>query len=308
MLRGAIILRKMTMDKKSVIGVATGYFLWGVLPLYWRMLSNLDPFMVLANRIIWSAVFTIGVLMFRKRLSLLRDAFKNKSVLKVLLPSAIFITINWGLYIYSVSVNRVMDASLGYYMNPLMVFAFGMILFKEKFSRIDIFALFLAFAGVLISAIQFGEFPYIAIILALMFAMYGALKKNLDVDGVTSVSVETIIVTPLALLYAILSPTSQASFSIATPFQYILLVMGGAITALPLILYSSGIKKIPFMLAGFLQYVTPTCMMIIGIANGEPFGLPQLISFGCIWAGLVLFTIGMVKKSKAQKESTKQTV
>lgn len=291
------------MDKKSIISVSIGYFLWGVLPLYWRMLSNLDSFMVLANRIVWSAVFTLGLLVFRKRLGLLRDAFKNKAVVKILLPSAICITINWGLYIYSVSINRVMDASLGYYMNPLVVFALGMIIFKEKFSKLDIFALLLAFAGVLISAIQFGEFPYIAIILALMFAIYGALKKNLDVDGITSVSVETIIVTPIALLYAILSPASQASFSIATPLQYVLLVLGGAITALPLILYSSGIKKIPFMLAGFLQYITPTCMMIIGITNGEPFGLPQVISFGCIWAGLVLFTIGMVKKSRAQKES-----
>lgn len=287
------------MEKKYLLSVGIGYLMWGVLPLYWALLNNLDPIFVLSNRIIWSAGFTVLLLALNKRMGMLKATFRDWKQMKFLIPAAVAVTLNWGIYIWAVNDGRVMDASLGYYMNPLFVFLCGVLIFKEKCGKLEIIALGLALAGVLISTIQFGNFPFVALSLALSFVAYGVFKRFAQADGLTSVAVETLIVMPIMLVLVIFLPTSHASMSVMTAWQVALLVGAGVVTATPLVLYSLGVNKLPFIVVGFLQYISPTCMLIIGLAEGAPFGLAQAVSFGCIWAGLIVFSIGMHKKNKA---------
>ncbi|MDL2258838.1 EamA family transporter RarD [Eubacteriales bacterium OttesenSCG-928-K08] len=289
------------MNKKSLLKVISGYAMWGILPLFWALLSPLDSIFVLANRLLWSALFTTALLAVTKKLPLLKQTFKDKRVMKFLIPAAIVITCNWGVYIWSVSIGHVMDASLGYYMNPLAVALCGMLVFKEKCTKLELFALLLAAAGVIFSTIQLGKFPFVALILAISFAAYGTFKKFAHADSMASVAVETIIFAPFALLFIIFSPQGAASFAAMTPGLAVLCVCTGVVTAVPMILYSQGVNDLPFAVMGFMQYISPTLMLIVGIANGEPFTWMQAISFAFIWAGLVLYSVSLVRKEKQNK-------
>lgn len=286
------------MQKKSVAVALMAYVLWGVLPIYWRYLARLDPLFVLANRIIWAAVTTFLMLVVTKKARALLELFKDWSRLKYIIPAAIVITLNWGVYIWAVGVGRVIDSSLGYFMNPLAVAVCGMVMFKERVSKLEGAALLLALAGVALTTAQYGGFPFVAVTLAVTFASYGTLKKFAHTDGLVSVCAETIIVAPIALAYVIFAPGSASSLSGITALETVLCVAAGFVTAMPLVFYTYGVTRLPFITMGFLQYIAPTMMLIIGILQGEPFTSSQGVSFGFIWAGLALFTIGMVKRTK----------
>lgn len=295
------------MDKKGFLAGAMSHVIWGLLPLYWALLKPLDSIFILCNRILWSAVFTMLLLTVRRQLPELRAAMKDRNIMKYMVPAAITITINWGLYIFAVNSGHVMDASLGYYMNPLVVFALGVFLFKEKCNKLEIIALLLALAGVVMTTLQADSFPYIAVIIAISFAVYGALKKKAHMGGLTSVALETLLVAPLALLFVLLAPQSGEAFAQATSLQLVLLVLAGVMTALPLVLFAIGVNSVPFTVMGFLQYISPTLMLLTGILQGEPFTAARAISFGFIWAGLILFSIGMVRQARAEKAAAQET-
>lgn len=292
------------MNKKSLMLVLTGYVLWGVLPLYWHQLANVNPLVVLANRIIWSAVFTVIVLAATKRLKELKLMMRDKRVMKLLIPATVAITLNWGIFIWAVGQNRVIESSLGYYMNPLMVFFLGTLVFKERCGRLELLALLCAAVGVVYSTVQYGEFPFISVLLAALFAIYGMFKKMAGVDGFVSVSVETILLTPFALLFLLIWPGTPAALNSVTTLETVFLVMAGAMTAIPLILYSQGVNNIPFLTMGFLQYISPTLMLFMGVlVMGEEFSVSKAISFSFIGAGLILYTIGMIRRERAARNA-----
>lgn len=287
------------MNRKNLMLVLAGYVLWGVLPLYWHQLANVNPLLVLANRIVWSAVFTVIVLAAAKRLKELKAMLFNKRVMKLLIPATVAITLNWGIFIWAVGQNRVVEASLGYYMNPLMVFFVGTLVFKERCGRLELLALLCAAAGVLFSTVQYGEFPLISVLLAALFAIYGMFKKMAGVDGFVSVSVETIFLTPFALLFLLVWPGATAAMQSVTTLETVLLVLAGVMTAIPLILYSQGVNNIPFLTMGFLQYISPTLMLFLGIlVMGEEFSVSKAISFSFIGLGLILYTIGLARRER----------
>ncbi len=288
-------------SKKSLLMVLAGYVIWGVLPLYWHALSGIDSIVILCCRIVMSAVSTTLLLFATGRLKELWAVMRNKQLMKFLLPAALLVTINWGVYIWAVNTGHVTDSSLGYYMNPLVVALFGTLIFKERCGKMELFALLLAAAGVVLSTLQYGAFPYIAITLAISFALYGMFKKFAHVDGTVSIAVETIVLSPAALLFLLLSPRTHMALQTATPLQFVLLVLAGIVTAAPLIMYTQGVNGLPFITMGFLQYVCPTLMLILGVLiMGEPFTVAQGVSFAFIWAGLILFSIGMVRREKKQ--------
>jgi chloramphenicol-sensitive protein RarD len=292
------------MNRKSLLLVLAGYMLWGVLPLYWHLLANVSPLFVLANRILWSAVFTVIVLAAGKRLKELKAMLLDRRVMKLLIPATVAITLNWGIYIWAVGQNRVLEASLGYYMNPLMVFLMGTLMFKERCGRLELFALLFAAAGVIYSTVQYGEFPFISVLLAALFAIYGMFKKMAGVDGFVSVSVETIFLTPFALLFMLIWPGTPATLSGVTTLEAVLLVLAGAMTAIPLILYSQGVNNIPFLTMGFLQYISPTLMLLSGmLVMGEEFSISKAVSFSFIGVGLILYTIGMARRERAARSA-----
>jgi chloramphenicol-sensitive protein RarD len=275
------------------------YILWGILPLYWHALEHLNPVFILANRIIWSAVFTIGILLITGKLDDVKAVFRDKAKMRFMIPAAITITINWGVYIWAVNSGHILDSSIGYYMNPLVVFAIGIVLFHEKSGVIDWIALGLATIGVLIATIAYGAFPWIAIVLALSFGFYGTLKKLAGVGGLTSIAVETLLLLPFALLFVAVSPASHASIERLTPLTTALLLLTGIVTASPLILFTFGVNRLPLSTVGFLQYSSPTLQMLIGVlVFKEVLTKDRIIAFAFIAVALVLYTIGMVQRAR----------
>ena len=275
------------------------YILWGLLPLYWHVLEDLDSIFILCNRIIWSAVFTVGILLVSKRFSEVKAVLRDKKKMRFMIPAAITITINWGVYIWAVNAGHLLDSSLGYYMNPLVVFAIGIALFHETSGVVDWISLALATIGVLIATIAYGVFPWIAIVLALSFGLYGTFKKLAGVGGITSIAVETIMLAPFALAFLLFSPASHASIALLTPLTTVLLLLTGIVTATPLILFTFGVNRLPLSTVGFLQYSSPTLQMLIGVlVFHEVLTQDRIIAFAFIAAALVLYTIGMVQRAK----------
>lgn len=275
------------------------YILWGLLPLYWHILEDLDSVFILCNRIVWSAVFTIAILLITKKFSEVKAVFRDKKKMRFMIPAAITITINWGVYIWAVNAGHLLDSSLGYYMNPLVVFAIGIALFHETSSVLDWVSLALATVGVLIATIAYGAFPWIAIVLALSFGLYGTFKKLAGVGGITSIAVETIMITPFALVFLLFSLASSASIAQLTPLTTTLLLLTGIVTASPLILFTYGVNRLPLSTVGFLQYSSPTLQMLIGVlVFHEVLTQDRIIAFAFIAAALVLYTIGMVQRAK----------
>ena len=275
------------------------YLLWGLLPLYWHALEHLNSVFILANRIIWSAVFTVTILLVSKRFSEVMAVLRDKKKMRFMIPAAISITINWGVYIWAVNAGHLLDSSIGYYMNPLVVFAIGIVLFHETSGVIDWIALGLATIGVLIATIAYGAFPWIAVVLALSFGVYGTLKKLAGVGGLTSIAVETLLLLPFALLFVAISPASHASIAALTPLTTVLLLLSGIVTASPLILFTFGVNRLPLTTVGFLQYSSPTIQMLIGVlVFKEVLTQDRIIAFAFIAVALVLYTIGMVQRAR----------
>jgi len=279
-----------------LIITASCYVMWGLLPAYWNLLEGINPMFILCCRIVFSLVFTVGVLIVSNRVQVLRDTLRNKGAMKYLVPAAIVISCNWGLYIWAVNSGRVLDSSLGYYMNPLTGFLLGVLLFREKYTKLQIIAVVLAFTGVLISLIAYGSFPYVAIGLTLTFATYGVLKKKAHADPVASIAVETLLITPLALVFAFIFMTD--SIRGISGVDLLLLIGGGAATAIPLILFSRAVNEVPFIIVCFIQFISPSLTLVYGLISGESISMARLVSFVFIGLGLTVFSVALVKKNR----------
>ena len=271
--------------KRGIIYSLIAYILWGTLPIYWSLLNDIGPFEILAYRIILSMVFMVVLIIAIGKYS----QFVNS------------ITINWGTFIWAVNNNHVLQSSLGYYINPLVSIVLAMIFLKERFNKMEWLAIILAVIGVLYMTIRIGEFPIVSIILALSFGFYGLLKKIVPIDALSSITYECIVTTPAALIYIIyLWTTHQSSVGFNMPTLW--LVFSGAITAIPLISFSAGARRIPLSLMGFIQYIGPTLMFILGVfVYKEPFNTNQLITFIFIWAGIIIYCISRYIQMKKDK-------
>ncbi|MDL2257769.1 EamA family transporter RarD [Eubacteriales bacterium OttesenSCG-928-K08] len=289
-------------DKKSFLLILGGYVFWGLQPLYWKTIGATSAMFNLSCRIIWAMIFTVGLLAATKRLPEIKALFKNKEKMKFIVPAAILLLLDWGVFIYAVQAGHVLDTSLGYYMGPFVVFALGMLVFKEKPAPLTLVAMGLAVVGVAASVIYYGQFPILAVALAFLFSVYGALKKFAQVDSLLSIAVETIIMVPFALAYLIFVGTGEPGGMGELSVGYHLLLVGsGIVTALPMVLYSLGVLKLPFVMLGFMQYISPTLSMICGLFLGEQITPDKLVTFIFIWAGLILYSITVVREEKKKR-------
>jgi len=225
-----------------------------------------------------------------------RSTLKDKALMRYIIPSSLVITFNWGLYIWAVNSGHILDSSLGYYMNPLVVFLFGVIIFREKYTKLQLAAVILACIGVLISVIAYGNFPIISIGLSLSFATYGVLKKKAHADPVAGIAIESLLVAPFAIVFSSVFMTD--SIRAVSVTDLLLLIGGGAVTAIPLIMYSRAVNDIPFIIVGFFQYVSPSLALIYGLISGENLSAPQLISFFFIGLGLIVFSVALFRITK----------
>lgn len=285
---------------KSSLSVLGCYILWGLLPIFWKLLAGVNSAYVLAQRIVFSCVFCFTVILIKKHGGKIKEIIKNKAERRKYFLCGILISINWGVYILTVAMERILEASLAYYMNPLFSVLIGAIFFKEKLSGVQWASVALAFAGVMYSVIRYGAVPYLAIIIGLSFALYGALKKGVKADSETSICMETVSVLPLALAFIIYAQFSGlTSFSSLTTAEILLLVATGPITSIPLMLFAGGIKNTSIVTSGILMYVNPTLQLLVGVfIYNEAFTQTNAITFAFVWAAVILFVFDSLKKRK----------
>lgn len=266
--------------------------MWGAFPVYFKYLSNISPFEILANRILWSFIFVFFVLLFCKKLGSLKRYLLDKKLFFKLSVCGILVSLNWGIYVYAITINRVLDASLGQFINPLMYMFLGIVFFKETPSRLEFTAIFLGFLAILIQVIELGSFPYIACFLSLSFTIYGLLKKKMNIPSLEGLFIETFVVAIISFFYISLTP-SNLNFDLTG-----LLLLGcGIVTLVPMITFNYATLLLKLSTIGFLQYITPICTVIFGIVLfNEHFSIYKFISFGLIWIALIMITYDGYKR------------
>ncbi|MGE7836655.1 EamA family transporter RarD [Viridibacillus arvi] len=294
-------------EKKGILSALGAYIIWGIFPLYWKGLQHVASEEVLAGRVIWSFILTLIFVVILKQGKMLLMDFKqlwqHPKSFWLLVTAAYLISLNWFLYIWAVNNNHIVESSLGYYMNPLVSVLLGIFFLKEKLSKAQVMSFVIAAIGVLILVISYGQIPWLSFGLALTFGVYGLLKKKVLVDATRGLVLETFFILPVAVAYYVYVYLHGNISFLHTDMKTDVLIIGtGIVTAVPLILFATGAQKIPLYLVGFIQYVSPTIMLFLGvIVYGESFSGIDLLSFSFIWVALILFSITKiieVRKSK----------
>ena len=295
-------MKTLKSDQGAGVGYAVGaYLLWGILPVYWKLLQHVPPLQILAHRIFWAFVFLLSLLLLTGNLTGFwretRQIAGQPRKLAAVGVAAIILNINWGTYIWAVNNNHIVQTSLGYYINPLVSVLLGILILKERLSLWQLAAFVLAAVGVFSLTLQFGTFPWIAIVLALTFGLYGLFKKTVDIGSVTGLTLETLLTCSFALPYLFcVSNIGSSQFGFHLSSTNLLLMGAGAVTATPLVLFAAGAKRLPLFAIGFLQYISPTIALLLGVlVYHEPFTQGHLLSFGIIWIGLLLFSLSRTK-------------
>ena len=294
----------------GILYAVIAYIMWGILPLYWKCVESVSSIEILSNRIVWAFVFTILIIATTKQWNELKCIFKDKKQIICISIASILITINWGLYIWAVNSERIVEASLGYYINPLLSVALGVIIFKEKLKSWTILSLVIACIGVGIKTVQYGRIPWISLMLAISFGLYGAIKKLVKTTSIVGLTLETAIITPIAIIYIISKCINGVSaFETENILVIFLLIGGGVVTAIPLLLFSSATKRISLSLIGFIQYISPTISLIIGIfMYHEAFTVTDMIAFCFIWGALAIYSFSQISLVRNTNEKLEKVI
>jgi len=290
-------------DQRGLLAALLAFAMWGLFPLYWNLLKTVPAMQIIAHRVIWCGVFVIGYLWIRDGRGWLRAALAGPKVGRLLIASSVLISVNWGIYIWAVTNGRVVDASLGYFINPLVNVLIGVLLLGERLNRAQWSAVALAALGVLWLAVTRGQLPWIALVLAGTFAVYGLIRKVAAVDAVPGLAVENLVLLPFALGWIVWSALSgDGTFAEVSRATDALLIVGGVLTAIPLIGFAYGARRIPYSLAGILQYIAPTLQLLCGVfVLGESFDRNQAVGFGCIWLALAIYAGDGLRRARAAK-------
>ncbi len=299
-------------DTSGIFYGIAAYTLWGLLPLYWKLLEAVPAVEILAHRILWSFVFMGLIIIASGGGKIFAAVLADRKKLLLMFLCGVIISANWFTYIYAVNTGFVIEASMGYYINPLVVVLLGVTVLKEKLTRWQFTALVLAFLGVSLITVQYGRVPWMALVLAFTFALYGLIKKMAAVNPVTGLVLETAIVTPLALMFIVSLETGGTGALGTMPVLIAFILAGaGVATATPLLLFARGIEKTTFSMMGFLQYIAPTLSLFLGVfVFREHFSPVHFISFCFIWVALIIFTLSRtgVLKEPAVYKPEKQRV
>ncbi len=279
---------------QNVYGVLFGiaaFTAWGFLPAYWKQMQVVTPFEILCHRVVWSCIFLSIILHFQKRWPEVRAVLKNPNHLKGLVFSGLLIGFNWFIYILAVNSGRVVETSLGYYINPMMNVMIGYFLLSEALSRLQFVAVLLAFIGVLYSLIAYGSLPLYALILASSFAFYGYCRKKIHVAPIPGLFVETVALFIPAILFIGYTQIFTDSYFLKDPELTLWMVGAGVVTSLPLLWFAQAAKTLNLSTIGILQYLAPSIAFVLGVfVYKETFTYHTLITFGFIWLGVVLYT------------------
>lgn len=277
--------------KGFLLGVAA-YGIWGLFPLYWPLLEPAGAVELLSHRVMWSAVTMVALVLLLRRRRTFAALLTDRRKLLLLAAAAVMISVNWGVYIWAVNNENVVEASLGYFINPLVTVLAGVLILRERLRRAQWVALGIAALAVLALTIDHGRPPWVALALAFSFASYGLLKKYADVGAIESLTVETLLVVPAAVAYLVwLGSTGDAQATSGEPWRWALLASSGLVTALPLICFGGAATRVSLTTLGLLQYLTPTLQFLIGVLlYAEPMNPGRWAGFVVIWVALAIFT------------------
>ena len=279
-------------DRRGLLAAATAFTIWGVFPAYWHLLKAVPSMQIMAHRVVWSAVLVVGWLLWRQGWDWWRTIAAQPRMLAALALSGAVIAFNWGLYIWAVNAGHVVETSLGYFINPLVTVALGVVVLRERLRRPQWIAVACAAAGVAWLTWSAGSPPWIALGLAGSFALYGLVRKLVPVDAVAGLGVESLFMFLPALAYVLWAEAGHGGgfiggWSLGTQ---LLLVFSGVVSAVPLVAFAYGVRRIPLSLVGLLQYIGPTLQLLLGVwFFREPFTAVHALGFGAIWLGLAIF-------------------
>jgi chloramphenicol-sensitive protein RarD len=293
-----------TSDRESLRGLLAGlaaFVIWGGLPLYLRPLLGVSSLQVVAHRVVWACLLVLGLLAWRGELPAVRAALLDRGTRLRLLATAVLVSINWLVYVWSVTHGHVIESSLGYFINPLVNVLLGVTVLRERLNRVQGLAVLLAAAGVAYLTWQAGRPPWIALVLAISFGSYGLLRKLVAAEALVGLAAETLLLAPIGAGYLIVCELSgNGAFVHAGAGVSLLLLLGGAITALPLGLFAFATRRIRYATVGVLQYVGPSLQLVLGIVvYGEAFPLARALGFSLIWLALVVYALDGLVRARA---------
>ncbi len=292
------------LDRRGVAATVGGFVVWGLFPLYWRLLHHVPALQIIAHRVVWSAVLVVGWLVLRDGLGWLRAIAAQPRALSTLALTCLLISFNWGLYIWAVNNGHVVEASLGYFINPLINVLLGVVVLRERLNRLQWLAVATAAAGVAWLTWQAGHAPWIAIGLAISFGAYGLLRKMVQVDAVAGLGLESLYLLLPALAMVAWGEAGHGGqfgggWGLGTD---LLLILAGAVTAVPLVGFAYGVRRVPLSLVGLLQYISPTLQLLLGVlVFGEAFGQERVVGFALIWTALAVFIGDMLLRARLRR-------
>ncbi|MCH1920647.1 EamA family transporter RarD [Shewanella sp. A3A] len=286
--------------RKGIVLALCAYIIWGFAPLYFKLIDQIAPVQILVHRIIWSFVLMVAIILLMGGYGRVRQVLKQPKQVMVLTTTSILVAANWLLFIWAVNNNHLLDASLGYFINPLVNVVLGLLFLSERLSKLQWFAVAMATTGVAIQVISFGSIPVVSLALAGTFGLYALLRKKVNIDAMTGLVVETAILLPPALLVLWFADGEHASHLLSNGWQLnLLLAAAGVITTIPLLCFAGAAVRIPLSTLGFFQYVGPSIMFIMAVlVFREPFDMEKSITFGFIWSALLIFTFDMLRRRR----------
>lgn len=279
-------------SRQGVFFAIAAYTMWGIAPVYFKWLESVPALEILSHRIIWSFILVLALILILRRGSRLKPVLQNKKQMLRLTVATCLLGGNWFLFIWAINNDHILDASLGYYINPLLNVAIGMAFFAERMRKMQLVAIALAATGVLIQIVSFGSVPWVALTLACSFAIYGAIRKRLPIDSITGLWLETLILMPAVLIYMVFFASSGAADMTENSWQInTLLIAAGVVTTAPLLCFTAAAQRIRYSTLGFFQYIGPSLMFILAVwVYGEPLAADKLVTFAIIWLALALYS------------------
>lgn len=289
-----------TLDRRGLWAGFAAFALWGLMPLYWHLLKSVPSLQIVLHRVVWGAAFVCAWLLWKQGRGWLRATLRQPRALAMLSLSGLLIAFNWGLYIWAVNAGHVIETSLGYFINPLLNVLIGVLLLRERLRVAQWVAVGIAALGVLWLTFNYGSFPWIALLLATSFGLYGLVRKLVAVDAVAGLGVESLVLLLPALAWLLWIEGQGGGAFLAGHWQVeALLVFAGALTVLPLVGFAYAVRRVPYSTIGVLQYVAPTLQLLCGIfVFREPFGSDRMIGFACIWIALAVYAADGVRASR----------
>ena len=291
--------------RQGILLAIGAYTMWGIAPIYFKSLSEVSPLEILSHRVVWSFFLLAFLLHLGRSWRNVRDTLTSKPKMTYLVATSLLVGANWLIFIWAVNANHMLDASLGYYINPLINVVLGMIFLGERLRKLQWFAVGLAAIGVLIQIIAFGSIPVVAIALAFSFGFYGLLRKKVSLEAQTGLFIETLVMLPAAAIYLMFIADSATSDLAANPMTLnLLLIAAGIVTTLPLLCFTGAATRLKLSTLGFFQYIGPSLMFLLAVLiYGEAFTTDKAITFAFIWGALVIFSFDGLRHNKKSKRT-----